>query len=120
MTWAKRSKRPLKKAQTLGLQAVLHAGEVGAKVGELHVFDSELILQQACIVPPNIGCVVPSAVFKDHDLDRVLVDRILVIPFQPDLVRGREDMSAPVPHANKRDLCVEGRCFCCLALQVWL
>lgn len=104
----------------LGLQAVFYAGEVGAKVGELHVFDSELILQRACIVPPDIGCVEPVAVFEDHDLDRVLVDRVLVIPFQPDLVRGREDVSAPIPHANKRDLCIEGGCFSCLALQVWL
>lgn len=70
----------------LGLKTILDAGEEGAKVGQLHMFDSKLILQRACIVPSDIGRMDPFVVLEDHDLDRVLVDGILVIPFQPDLV----------------------------------
>lgn len=46
----------------LGLKTILDAGEEGAKVGELHIFDPKLILQRVCIVSSDICYMRPFAV----------------------------------------------------------
>ena len=85
---AKRKRTKKRRGIQLGLKTILDAGEEGAKVGEPHIFDSKLILQRVCIVSSDIGYMDPVAILEDHNLNRVLVNGVLVISFQPNLVPG--------------------------------